>query len=372
MMAESYPLVAVVLPPREGFGPGRTGAVGLIAQRLSAAPGPFRTVVIGGEQAGEPFPAPRFCAVAPRWYDWGNVNIRHAATAARALRPLRPQLIEVHNRPETALSLARRLPEARLCLFLHNDPLAMRGARRAADRVALLRRLARVIAVSDYLRGRLMEGITPPPGKMPAVLPNCIDLAALPPPAVERERLILFVGRVVPEKAPDVFAAACAAALPRLPGWRAELLGADRFRHDSPDTGFVRGVRAAAEAAGIELLGYRDHPETLAAMARAAIVVMPSRWQEPFGLTALEAMASGAALVCSPRGGLPEVGGDAVLYADPDDTKAVAEAILALATEPERRAALAEAGRKRAEHFDLSDAVAMLNALRRDILAAGG
>ena len=92
------------------------------------------------------------------------------------------------------------------------------------------------------------------------------------------------------------------------------------------------------------MLGYRPHADVLAAMARAAIVVVPSRWQEPFGLTALEAMACGAALVCSPRGGLPEVGGDAALYADPDDPPAVAEAIVALARET-RRATVAGRGR---------------------------
>ena len=64
-------------------------------------------------------------------------------------------------------------------------------------------------------------------------------------------------------------------------------------------------------------------------MARAAIVVVPSRWQEPFGLTALEALACGAALICSRRGGLPEIGGDVAVYADPDDPRALADAIRA-------------------------------------------
>jgi UDP-glucose:(glucosyl)LPS alpha-1,2-glucosyltransferase len=371
-MPESDPLVAVVLPPREGFGPGRTGAVGMIAQRLAAGRGPFRTLVVGGAQDGPAFAAPQFRAVSPGWLDWGNINIRHAAAVARALKPLRPALIEVHNRPEMALSLARRLPDTKICLFLHNDPLTMRGARSPTERTKLLGRLARIVTVSDYLRRRLLDGIVPPAGRMPAVLPNCIDLAGLPPAPAVREKQILFVGRVVPEKAPDVFVAACAAALQQLPGWRAEIIGADRFRADSPDTGFVRDVRAAAQTAGVHLLGYLDHPTVLAAMARAAILVMPSRWQEPFGLTALEAMASGAALVCSPRGGLPEVGGDAALYADPDDPPAFTAAILALATDPARLAAQAQAGRRRARRFDLSDAVAMLHALRRHILAAGG
>jgi UDP-glucose:(glucosyl)LPS alpha-1,2-glucosyltransferase len=199
-------------------------------------------------------------------------------------------------------------------------------------------------------------------------VPNCIDLSALPPPR-QRERVILFVGRVVPEKAPDAFVAACAIALPRLPGWRAEIIGADRSRADSPDTRFVRGVREAARDAGVALHGYRDHPEVLAALAGAAIVVVPSRWQEPFGLTALEAMASGAALICSPRGGLPEVAGDAALYADPDDPAALADAILALTRDATRRDRLAAEGRSRAQRFDLPPTLASLASLRHAILA---
>jgi hypothetical protein len=79
-MAAPDPLIAVVLPPREGFGPGRTGAVGMIAQRLAAAPGPFRTLMLGGPPsrpsppagstgatsiAATPPPSPARCARSP-------------------------------------------------------------------------------------------------------------------------------------------------------------------------------------------------------------------------------------------------------------------------------------------------------------------
>ena len=60
---------------------------------------------------------------------------------------------------------------------------------------------------------------------------------------------MLFAGRVVADKAPDAFVAACAAALPHLPGWEAEIIGADRFSFDSPDTALRPTIRAAAEAA---------------------------------------------------------------------------------------------------------------------------
>jgi UDP-glucose:(glucosyl)LPS alpha-1,2-glucosyltransferase len=360
------PLIAVVLPPREGFGPGRTGAIGLIARRLAATPG-FRTILIGGKQSGPTFTGIEFRIARPPFWLPGNINTRYAAGVARLLRRLRPAMIEVHNRPEVALALVRRLPAAPVSLFLHNDPQSMRSARSPAERDALLSRMAGVVTVSDYLRHRLLEGVFAPP-TMPVVLPNCIDLSALPPPR-QRKRVILFVGRVVPEKAPDAFVAACAIALPRLPGWRAEIIGADRSRADSPDTRFVRGVRDAAQAAGVTLLGYRDHPEALAALAGASIVVVPSRWQEPFGLTALEAMASGAALICSPRGGLPEVAGDAALYADPDDPASLADAILTLARDAALRDSLAAAGRSRARRFDLPPTLASLASLRHEVLA---
>ncbi|HET6305538.1 MAG TPA: glycosyltransferase, partial [Rhodopila sp.] len=124
----------------------------------------------------------------------------------------------------------------------------------------------------------------------------------------------------------------------------------------------------AAEAANVRMLGYRDHPAVLDAMSRAAVVVVPSRWPEPFGLVALEALASGAALVCSPRGGLPEVAGDVAVYADPDNPAEIAAAIRSLASDDARRAALAEAGRRRAHLFDVPVIAGRLAELRRQVI----
>jgi glycosyltransferase involved in cell wall biosynthesis len=368
-MPTALPKVAVVLPPREGFGPGRTGAIGLLVRRLVRTPG-FETIVIGGKQDGATFPGIDFLPVAPSLWSIGSTNLRYAAAIADVLKKQPPVLIEVHNRPEIALALATRLPHIPVVAFLHNDPFGMREAATPAERTALVRRLAGIVTPSDYLRQRLLDGIAAP-AKAPVVLPNCLDLAELPEPR-RRERLVLFAGRVVADKGPDAFVSACAAALPYLPGWGAEIIGADRFSFDSPDTGFVQMIRAAAEGANVRMLGYRDHPEVLVAMARAAIVVVPSRWAEPFGLVALEALASGAALICSPRGGLREVAGDAAVYADPDRPSEIAAAIRALAGDEPRRAALAETGWQRVQRFDVPVIAARLAALRRDILTEAG
>lgn len=368
-MPASVPKVAVVLPPREGFGPGRAGAIGLLVGRLARTPD-FETIVLGGKQTGPTFPGIPFQPVAPSLWSFGSTNLRYAAAVAEALRALNPALVEVHNRPEIALALAARLSGVPVVAFLHNDPHGMRGAASAVERTDMLRRLARVVTPSAYLRQRVLDGVHRP-DKDPVVLPNCLDLAELPPPQ-PKERLLLFAGRVVADKAPDAFVAACAAALPDLPGWEAAIIGADRFSFDSPDTAFVHTIRAAAAAADVRMLGYRDHPDVLAEMARAAIIVVPSRWAEPFGLVALEAMASGAALICSPRGGLPEVAGDAAVYADPDHPAEIAAAIQDLAGDEPRRTAMAEAGRRRVRQFDVRVIGTRLAALRRDTLATAG
>jgi glycosyltransferase involved in cell wall biosynthesis len=336
--------------------------------RLLASP---LDTVIGQDPGPGRFATPNLLTVPPViWPPFGHTE-RYMAGAIHLVRHLHPLLIEVHNRANLALDIARALPGSRVTLFLHNDPQGMRRARTPRDRATLLRTLT-VAAVSRYLRDRFMEGLPANAGTVHH-LPNAIDLAALPPPLPpdQRDPVILFVGRVVANKGADAFIRAVAAVQPLLPGWRATIIGADRFHPGAPDTFYLRAIRPHAEAAGIDMPGYLPHPAVLQAMARAAIVVVPSRWQEPFGLTALEAAASGAALICSPFGGLPEAAGPQALYTNPDESGALEAALLALAQNPARRAAQFSAGRAHAQAFAAPAARARLQALRRELVRTG-
>jgi UDP-glucose:(glucosyl)LPS alpha-1,2-glucosyltransferase len=356
----------MVLPPHEGFCPGRVGAIGLLVHAAAASAAAFAPVVVGKPQAATFADVP-FYPVRPSRIP-ASRSRRYARGVAAVLATLRPALIEVHNRIDIALYLAGRFPAIPVWSFLNNDPQEMRGARTPRQRVALLGRLARIGTSSAYLRGRLLDGVATPT-RDPVVLPNWLDLRRVPPPAAERELVILFAGRVVANKGADTFVQACARALPDLPGWRAEMIGADRFAPDSPETDFTRALRPQADAAGITMLGYRPHEDVLAAMARAAIVVVPSRWPEPFGLVALEAMAAGAALLVAPRGGLAEFTTGASIMIDPDNPKALAATLCEVARDPGRRAVLTAAGMIRARDYDVTRGVTRLDALRRDILA---
>jgi UDP-glucose:(glucosyl)LPS alpha-1,2-glucosyltransferase len=359
--------VAIVLPPREGFGPQSAGAIALLQARLAqpdAEPhSSFDLTVVGASQTRPLFPLP-YQAVRDRYWAPSS-DARYAKGVRQVLAELKPDLIEVHNKPDLAARLARWFSPRRIALFLHNDPRTMRGAKSPRERADLSARLGRIVCVSSYLASCWMEGLIV--ARPPAVHPNCLDLPALPALA-ERDHVIVFAGRLVADKGADSFVSACALALPALPEWRAVMIGADRFRPDSPETPFTEKLRAQAEAAGIGLLGYRDHAAVMAALGRAAIAVVPSRWQEPFGLTALEAMASGAALITSRRGGLAELTEGVSLGVDPDDPAGIAEAIVALARDPRARARLAEAGFDRARAYDVPAARHRLDQLRTELL----
>jgi glycosyltransferase involved in cell wall biosynthesis len=98
------------------------------------------------------------------------------------------------------------------------------------------------------------------------------------------------------------------------------------------------------------VLGEVDDAQLAGLYERCAVFCYPSL-AEGFGLPVLEAMAAGAAVLTSDRSSLPEVGGDAVAYADPTDIGAIAAGLAELLSDPARRADLGERARARAATF---------------------
>jgi glycosyltransferase involved in cell wall biosynthesis len=95
--------------------------------------------------------------------------------------------------------------------------------------------------------------------------------------------------------------------------------------------------------------GYLPFADLPGFLGGAIVVAAPSRG-EGFGLPVLEAMACGAPVLTTYRTSLPEVGGDAVAYTEPD-VDSIAVALRTLLDDPARRAALSEAGYARSQDF---------------------
>jgi len=260
---------------------------------------------------------------------------------ARAVRKLRADVVHAHNVHPLfgwrALAAARD-EGARTVLHLHNFRLfcvisigyrggppcfRCRGAdmrpglrlrcrgslpEAAAYAVGLHRQQPRLfehtdrfVAVSQATSSRLIElGL---PVARTSVLANFVPAASFAHATSAGEGgYALVSGRLVEEKGFDTaIAAARAAAVPLV------------VAGDGPDAGRLRRLAAGGD---VRFTGRLD-PGALAELrAGAAVVLVPSRWEEPCPYAALDALAAGVPVLASDRGGLPElVGAGSVLAA---------------------------------------------------------
>jgi glycosyltransferase involved in cell wall biosynthesis len=136
-------------------------------------------------------------------------------------------------------------------------------------------------------------------------------------------------------------------------GTLVQAIGRIRHRHADLDVVLagarfdrVFGTGLLPESGAIQV-GYVSDAELKALYQSAACFVYPSLY-EGFGLPPLEAMACGCPVVLSSAGALPEVGGNAVLYFDPNDPVALAAAVARVLDEPGLARQLCENGRARA------------------------
>lgn len=126
-------------------------------------------------------------------------------------------------------------------------------------------------------------------------------------------------------------------------------LGLDLWMPGDVDSEFV-AQHTTSKPRNLRLLGRINDDDFKKALSEALCFVFPSRI-EGFGLPAVEAMASGCPVIASTSPCLPEVCGDAALYADPDDIEGWALAIKSLLENPDLRQRLVREGHKRAGNY---------------------
>ncbi|MFK8183182.1 MAG: glycosyltransferase family 4 protein [Phormidesmis sp.] len=176
-----------------------------------------------------------------------------------------------------------------------------------------------------------------------------------PPPdliALNDAPTIAVAGRLTHEKGVDVLLRAVALIVDRVPNVQVVIAG------DGPER---LALQALATELGIDtqvtLLGHIPRAEVEQAFAGAWVQVVPSRWAEPFGFVAPEAMMRGMPVIASNSGGLAEVvlDGETGFSVPAGEAAPMAEVLLKLLSDPDLVRRLGRAGRQRAvTHFSES------------------
>ena len=231
-------------------------------------------------------------------------------TAYAAVQVTRYDVIHNHAFDAPAIRLATAL-RAPVVHTLHLPPDQAVSA--ALGEAARRSRPPAVATVSDS-QARAWRRVVP----VDAILPPYPPTAVIPW-AETAGQGALFAGRLSPEKG-----AAEAIDIARAAGLPIDVYG------DVYDPGYTREqIDPRRNRRGVTVQQGVPRTSLWQAMARAAVVLCPARWDEPFGLAAAEAQACGTPVVAFRRGGLREVIVDGVtgLLVPPDDVRAAAEAV---------------------------------------------
>jgi glycosyltransferase involved in cell wall biosynthesis len=198
----------------------------------------------------------------------------------------------------------------------------------------------RTISISEAVRQRLLaDGFGDS-----VVIPNGVpDRGARPP--LRDPPVAVFSGRLVPEKGADVLLRAFARVAGQLPDARLLVAGEGPQRDE-----LARSISTLNLSARIDMTGQLDPDALEARCAPAWVHVVPSRWEEPFGLVAAEAMMRGTAVIASSGGGLGELVQEGVTGCRfrPGDVDQLSACLLRVLSDRNLAESLGRAGREAA------------------------
>ena len=226
--------------------------------------------------------------------DLGKVikkNISYTENLYKEYQKYKFKIIEIHNRPESLVHLLKKKIKTKFIFIFHNNPLDLRGSSSINERIFIAENTDQIYFVSKWVKNKFFEGL-------PYKYRNNCDILY---PAIQplnkfpkKENIIIFSGKLNSSKGYDVFGNAVIKILDKYKNWNALAIGNEpREKHNFIHKRF-------------KILDWIKHDEILKYYKRSSISIVPSKWQEPFGRTALESAAYGCSTITSRNGGLPE------------------------------------------------------------------
>jgi len=308
-----HPRIFQIMPRRMYFGPVRATSIDLCVRDLVRASRFAATTRVIAGAIEQPFDD---CAISYFPENVGSTTGSRANFVARLVREQQPDVVVVQAHLPTASAIARRCPGTKVVLHTHNfqksnyKRLSLTGQVHRLFKRERYRRLAGIIHVSEAC-ARDFAAAWPDVNVPQTVIYNAFDFSEWRP-AQTRTQEILCVGRCIDTKGVIEAAQAVARTLPSHPDWRARFI----VSTVQVEPEYYAAVQAALAPLGaqVSIEVQQPFPVVKAAYERAAIALVPSKWTEPFGRTALEAHAGGAALISSGTGGLREASGEHALY----------------------------------------------------------
>ena len=201
------------------------------------------------------------------------------------------EVVEIHNRPESLVYLLKKNLKSKFIFVYHNNPQDLRYSKTAKERTFIANNCHQIYFVSKWVMKKFFEGLPfNYKNNCEILYPAINQLKKFP----KKDKLIIFTGKLNSSKGYDIFGKTILKILDDFPNWSACAIGNERrethnFNHKN-----------------FKVIDWLPHEKILSYYKKSSISVVCSRWQEPFGRTAMESAAYGCATITSDRGGLSE------------------------------------------------------------------
>ena len=300
--------INILLPFKEKFSENVMSSVS-ISVKANIEKSSFKNKIkIFGQFVDDPIFKDNFVGIKKPYFPFlsKNINLAKKMCAEINRSKTKKPVIEIHNRPYLVKYVNENIIESRIILFFHNDPLEMKGSKTVQDRLNLIHDCAAICFVSNYIKNRFMTDIESNPNNL-SVIYNGIN--KVPKFSLKKEKEILFIGRLVEEKGAHLFVEAAKILSKKYQKWNFTLIGSPYLGNIKKETKYSKKISSAVDKLGlnVRMTGYLPHNDVLIHIRRAAVIVVPSIWPEPFGLVVAEGMINGCALITSNNGGIPEI-----------------------------------------------------------------
>jgi glycosyltransferase involved in cell wall biosynthesis len=256
----------------------------------------------------------------------------------------------IHNEPAAMGLIKAKSRNAQVCLHAHNT---LFGTYSRSEIWRTIGPADTLLCVSNYIAEEMTVRMGRSSEKIRVVI-NGVDTERFRPPAQPPDPevpVVLFLACVRATMGPDLLVRAAAKIRSPKRRFKIRIVGSTGFSASDPLSPYEIEVRKLAEPLGelVEFHPFVDRDGVIREYQSASIFCLPSVWNDPCPLVIPEALASGLPTIASNRGGIPEEGGDAILYFQPPDVDQLAEHLAYLIDDEKARREWGARARARAE-----------------------
>tara|TARA_B100001175_G_scaffold131630_1_gene111867 strand:- start:928 stop:3021 length:2094 start_codon:yes stop_codon:yes gene_type:complete len=292
--------ISILLPYKEDYTKNKAGAVSIFLYGQQKVSNYKNSIKIFGTTIYKDKLSKNYVEIPFKKNILQSSSKEYVKSFIKIEKKYKSKIIEIHNRPEY-LKYFNIYEGKKYILYFHNDPLQMKGSASTNDRLFLLNKCEYIVFNSNWTKNRFLHKLNKFYSSSPKLIVIEQSINKVKINFKKKEKIIIFVGKLNSSKGYDIFGNAVIKILNKFPLWKAVVIGDEprekiNFYHKR-----------------LLLLGHKNHNFVLNYLKKSSISVTPSKWEEPFGRSSLEASSRGCAVIVSNKGGLPETVTDGII-----------------------------------------------------------